>query len=408
MSRKVSRNLCICLNVYKKGDFGMKRLLVLVGMLVVITSVCTIPKTVYAADIIEESEKQQILENEANEKYNKLLEIWAYDPLYVDDVNAMFPDFYGGAYINHEKELVIQVTDYSEEVIKYFENIIDLTNVKFEEVKYSFNDLNQAHDEIVKRMGEKSTDSFMTNVSGVGVSIPENAVTLYLVIPEEEAYTESIKKEIYENLSNFEKIKVISVSEKDTPASAAVYPGSKISNSTSNRSVGFWAKDGSGNLGIVTAPHSTLSSGQNLSIGSRTFGTTATPYFSGNVDAVFVKRTNTYFTPSRNVPGHGFSLKSSGYTSLAVGSTTYSNGITSGSQTGQVTDINYTTSYGISSCVVTSAPCDHGDSGGIVAGSGTSSSRYIAGIITGKQGGTSYVMYVKATYIMSTLGISVY
>lgn len=99
---------------------------------------------------------------------------------------------------------------------------------------------------------------------------------------------------------------------------------------------------------------------------------------------------------------------SNAYTSLAVGSTTYSKGKSSGCQTGEVIDTNYTTSYGISNCVVTSAPCASGDSGGIVAGSGTSSSRYVAGIVTGKQGTTDYVIYVKAGNIISTLGISVY
>ena len=99
---------------------------------------------------------------------------------------------------------------------------------------------------------------------------------------------------------------------------------------------------------------------------------------------------------------------SSGYTSLAVCSTKYSKGKSSGCQTGDVIDTNYTTSYGISNCVVTSAPCASGDSGGIVAGSGTSSSRYVAGIVTGKQGSKNYVIYVKAGKIISTLGISVY
>jgi len=43
-----------------------------------------------------------------------------------------------------------------------------------------------------------------------------------------------------------------------------------------------------------------------------------------------------------------------------------------------------------------------------VGGRGTAWSRYVAGIVTGKQGTTDYVIYVKAGNIISTLGISVY
>lgn len=353
------------------------------------------------------SDELQTLENEANEKYNKLLETWAYNPQFIDDVNANFPTFYGGAYINGEKKLVIQVTSCDESVVGYFENIIDLTNVIFEEVKYSYDELKQAHAEIAEKMDATSTDSLISNIAGVGISFPDNAVSLYLVTSESVAKSDSIRKEIQNKVSTFDNIKIITTPTKDTP-SAAVEPGTEIKNSGYSRSVGFWAEDGDGNLGIVTAPHSSISEGTTMSIGTRTFGTAATPYYSGNVDAVFVERTNTYFSATRFVSGWDFNLTSSGYTILAVGSTTYSKGISSGCQSGEITDNNYTTSYGISNCVVTSATCDSGDSGGIVAGSGTSSSRYVAGIITGKQGGTSYVIYVKAGNILSTLGVSVY
>ena len=78
-----------------------------------------------------------MLENSCNDKYNKLLEYWAYDPAIIDDTNANFPSFYGGIYINEQKSLVIQVTCLNDAVKAYFGNIIDLSNVVFEEVKYS-------------------------------------------------------------------------------------------------------------------------------------------------------------------------------------------------------------------------------------------------------------------------------
>lgn len=353
------------------------------------------------------SAELQALENQANEKYNKLLQVWAYNPEFIDDVNANFPSFYGGAYINAEKELVILVTSLDESVIEYFENIIDLTNVVFDEVEYSYDELKRAHSDVVSKMNAASTDPLIANIAGVGISYKDNAVALYLVASDSDVKSRSIKNEIQERVSTFDNIKIVATSAKDTPA-AAVEPGTVIKNGGYSRSVGFWAKDENDNLGIVTAPHSSISEGTTISIGTRTFGTAATPHYSGNTDAVFIERTNTYFTATRFVSGWDFNLTSSAYTSLAVGSTTYSKGITSGCQMGEIIDTNYTTSYGISNCVVTSAPCDSGDSGGIVAGSGTSSSRYVAGIVTGKQGSTNYVIYVKAGNIISALGVSVY
>lgn len=94
------------------------------------------------------SAELQALENDATKKYNKLLATWAYNPMIIDDVNANFPEFYGGAYINKQKKLVLQVTSLDKSVILYFKNIIDLTNVIFEEVKYSYDELKQAHAQI--------------------------------------------------------------------------------------------------------------------------------------------------------------------------------------------------------------------------------------------------------------------
>lgn len=54
------------------------------------------------------SDELQTLENDANEKYNTLLQYWAYDPQFIDDVNANFPTFYGGAYIDAEKNLLFK------------------------------------------------------------------------------------------------------------------------------------------------------------------------------------------------------------------------------------------------------------------------------------------------------------
>lgn len=371
---------------------------------------CTSCITAFAADTTKNvisTETLQSKEDEANAKYNQLLREWAHNPEYIDDICADFPSFYGGAYIDSEKNLVIQVTELSDANIAYFSSIIDLDNVQFEVVNFSFSELMAEYEAILSQIKKENTRVSECPIDGVGLSMRNNAINLYIIQPENAiASTYSIQETI-DTVTTFENIRIIESTEQDATC-ATVEPGSGISNGNYNRSVGFWAYDEDDNLGIVTAPHSSIASGDTIKIGSSTFGTADTPYFSGEVDAVFIRRTNSSFTPTRNITGWDFDLQSSGYTILAEGSTTYSKGITSGCQTGEIIDISYSTSYGISNCVVTSAPCASGDSGGIVAGSGNSTSRYVAGIITGTRGGTNYIIYVKISKILSTLDLSVY
>lgn len=347
--------------------------------------------------------KALLLENEANEKYNKLLLEWAYDKTILDDVDADFPYFYGGAYIDPSKQLVIQVTEINDAIVDYFKNIIDIENVSFQTVKYSYSELKSIKDILINRMNIV-VQSDNVSIIGVGISFPQNTVDVYV--------NKEITKDSYSGTTLFNEIpydsfRIIVSYESDNEA-ASVEPGTEIANSIYTRSVGFWATTNSGTIGIVTAPHSSISSGDAIKIGGVTFGYASTPYFSGSVDAVFVPCSNTSFTATRYVSGWGFSLNSGSTTVLAVGSTTYSKGKKSGCQSGTIIDVNYTTSYGISNCVVTTAPCASGDSGGVVAGGGNSTTRHLTGIVTGTQGTTHYLIYVKAQNILSTLGIYVY
>ena len=388
----------------------MKKVIFTIVAILILFVVLGMTKTgIFASDnrsVLPEipTEQEQIKEDIANKKYNRLLSEWAYDSRFVDDVYAEFPSFYGGAYINCDKDLVIQVTSINDEITSYFKNIIDLEDVIFEEVKYPYDRLVKDHDLIADRILCNIEDNYNQRVSGIGISIPENKITVYLEISQNDFESEpNYSLLVNEVIKDTEEIKYVFDTEKCVPATT-IQPGTYIA----NRSVGFWANDSSGNIGIVTAPHNTISSGSTIYINGTTFGTAGTAYYSGSVDGVFIKRTNSSFTESRVVSGWGFSLVSSGYTTLAVGSTTYSKGVTSGAQTGQVVDINYTTTYGITNCVVSSATCASGDSGGIVAGGGSYSSRYVAGIVTGTRGGDSYQIYIKANNLLSTLGVSVY
>jgi len=298
--------------------------------------------TVNSTTLVPLSDELQAKENIANDKYNTLLAKWAYNPNFIDDVKANFPLFYGGAYIDENKELVIQVTKLDDDIRKYFSDMIDLTDTRFEVVKYSFEKLKAEKDNIVKKMNSTSKDDL---ISSMGISFSKNSVSLYLCLPENIS-TADIDESVKNKISSFENIDII-ITDKKEKQCASVQPGSGITNGIYTRSVGFWAVSG-GDVGIVTAPHSTISQGTTMTINSQTFGIAGTPHYGGNLDAVFIKRTNSNFTESRHVPSWGFELKSKSYTFLAVGSIAYSYGITTLAGIGTVKDINYTTRSGIS------------------------------------------------------------
>jgi len=367
---------------------------------------CMIANNTLAFEKMEENRNESLIKKEsvANEKYNILLREWAYDKDRIDDVYADFPEYYGGAYIDKEKNLVIQVTWLNDEIKAYFDNLIDLQGVIFEVVEYSYDNLKEEKDNIVDKMGKQKFASF--SLTGVGISFENNSVTVHV---ESNGVTRSVdSNQIKKEVSSFENIDVIWSEGQDEPT-LDVRPGAQLTVAgTYSGSVGFWARDSYGNLGIITTPHDVVKSGDTVKIGSSTFGTAQTPHYNAYVDAVFIKRTSSSMNPSRQVNGAIYQLKSGTYSILAVGSTVYMAGSVTSAGTGSIQDVNYTSTYGLTNTVLTNVVAAKGDSGGIVAGGGTSTSKYIVGIVAGRKASTGTMFYVKAGTIVSHLNISIY
>lgn len=354
---------------------------------------------------------QQRKEEEAIEKYNILLKHWAYDKNYPNDEYADFPAFYGGAYIDEEKNLVIQLTNLEKSNIEYFKKIIDLNNVHFEEVKYSYSTLLAEKEAAVEKMTAVNK-KYAETITAIGLSMQKNAVNLYLYKPDIEKYQVDVQ-EVQTAVTDFERVNIIETNAKNELASAPA-PGDEITINY-DRSIGFWAYDSNDYLGIITAPHNSVDEGDAASINGTRFGTASVPYFSGSVDAVFVRRTASSFTPTRYIAGHNSFYASGTYRTLAENATAYSRGCRSFAQSGLVSDISYSAYYGsdyddvtINNCVLVEAPCQGGDSGGIVVGGGNANTRYIVGIIGGRQYTTNYLIYTKASFMLSTLNCTVY
>ena len=160
------------------------------------------------------TEEAAAKEDAAGRKYNALLTEWAEDPRYPSDTRANFPSFYGGAYINNDKELVIQTTELSEDILDYFTARIDLQDVRFEKVEYPFAQLLKEKEQIAAQIKSFTGGAAIVQLSGVGISIVRNSVCLHLVLSDK-ADKEAVWAEVRKNISAFPNLVLVSEDKED-------------------------------------------------------------------------------------------------------------------------------------------------------------------------------------------------
>lgn len=382
------------------------------------------------------------IEEKSLEKYNILLKTWSRNPDYPDDRNADFPSFYGGAFIDDYKNLVIKVTEYNSSVEEYFADLIDLENVRFAHAECALIDLFEIQSQLNERIVSLDNENQQELVEGTGISIADNCVNLYV-----QADTDEVRVATAEDLSDIvadlEHVQIISrnmtntadtVDSASTPkplAQILLEPGEGIfipgldPADSYEYGIGFWAVDRSGNLGIVTAGHGTILSNipaycdDSL---STLFGTVMYPVlFDASVDGCFIRRENSNINPIRYVGGWDFNLVSNNYYIMAENASIYMRGPKTGCHSGVVYDVYFNPSaykgdsY-LQDAVLTTCYSRKGDSGGIVAGAGTSSNRYVVGIVSGgaffENEETGEIIecmyYAKVAPILNELSLRVY
>ena len=166
-----------------------KRLLALISTTLLLVSF--FPSSVFAVEAISSipvddfATSLEPLESISLEKYNTLLMAWSTIPHIPSDRYANFPSFFGGAYIDENKELVIQVTDNNSDIIEYFAELIDLENVRFQTAENSLAELLEIKYELNKRISSNTSDPLRLSaqdslIDGTGISIPNNSVNLYV------------------------------------------------------------------------------------------------------------------------------------------------------------------------------------------------------------------------------------
>jgi len=357
--------------------------------------------------ISEEQEKKEAL---AISKYNDLLIEWAVDSRFVHDIYTNFPYFFGGAYIDENKNLVINVTTHDEITIDYFSRIVNIENVVFNAVDYSMNELIAQKDLASESMFAFNQRSESSKVAGVGLCMRENSINLYIFTPSENNNAAQLAEQVRYEITSFKNTIIVHIDEMPTELSNGA-PGTGIgTTSMHTRSIGYWATDRFGQLSLVTAAH--LGFDYNLQVAIQTipFGRVLHSHNRDDTDAAFVLRTNSSFQPIRRVQDWNFDLIRGATIFLPQGSGVYSRGMSSGARFGTVTDISATSHTGIRDTTrVDNTWGARLDSGGVVAGSGNSNERFLAGIIqSGRDGGGNYFFYTKAANINNRFSLSVW
>lgn len=315
--------------------------------------------------------------------------------------DTIYPDYFGGMYINEDNQLVIQIIKNkvsTSNTEKYSKLTNGYSNTNLEYVKYSYQELNKIHDEILDYF---LNDNKSVVVTGLYVDVLSNNVVVELKEKSEETI-ELFKEKVnnspmirFEKGQNFETITNLN-------------PGA----SYGNCSFAYRARL-SGKNGIVTAAHC-VSSGQSLS-----FGTVKKWQRSGSIDAAWIE-TNSSNTPTNTLAqkppfSNITTIATNVVTSFYSGQRVAKLGGTTGFTVGSVTNGSYSVTVdGIAytNLVRANLVANSGDSGGIVIDQNAilgSSGYYTAGVVTAKSStsGTD-MLFTKASQVNSIFGLTRY
>lgn len=231
---------------------------------------------------------------------------------YVQIMNSLkksktdYEEYFAGAYLNNDKELVILLTDEGlNKQITFSDDVI------IQKATYSIKELNSTYEAIKNRLENNQNKDWFSNFTGVGISQKDNAVVVYLVDLDDGMIKEFEKSILKSDLIIFEQKDRFALDEpiitEDEPLNIATDStaafsskkldlGSEIRRYTSNSnylqySVGFRAKCKIGSvnyLGFVTAGHN-MTNDVDIYDGSRNLiGQTKVVKFNSKVDAAFV------------------------------------------------------------------------------------------------------------------------
>lgn len=320
-------------------------------------------------DLAEEAGEEYLEKQDAsNEAYNRLLEQFNIQSMTKATGGQKYPEYYAGAYIGKDGNLVVLTKEANVQEINTLENVCDNSAVTFAPATYSYNELIDVMETLSKRSAEASeTGKYDNTAIKFSIRDDENKVFIGLSNPEDEAFltylTDGIDPGCYS---------VYHAGELQEMASLT--PGSYI-DGVLGGSAAYKAKliiNGETKIGFVTAAH--VTDGSDVYEGSihlwGKIGNTIVEQNSGSVDAAFVELTGSN-TFSNTISG--YQIEEGVSVIPAIGSRVYKIGAQSGITDGIVYSNLNETQWKVDGQIVTftnlvetSVPCISGDSGGLM------------------------------------------
>ena len=330
-----------------------------------------------------------------------------------------YPNYFGGIYITSDsKYVVIQVvknniSNLNKDKINKLNEFLSMSEVKMENVKYSYKQLEDTNELLIKHISSNS--KLINDVSAFYIDVKNNRIGIDVLTNKSHNVEKSIKEK-------FEEIQLFTITEVSKKVNKYVDifkagSGYRVFSSTPTNdydcSVGFRARLGN-DYGFVTAGHCfSQLNGNTLTSG---VGTVKSNKLSNGIDAAFVKTSSSYDV-SNNIYAPGGKTTKLNLTLacpwLGTGAIVAKSGRATGYSEGQVTYPTFsTTDNGVVMLhlVGTNANAYFGDSGAPVYMPTTSSSgALLAGVLRGGAVGTNYSMiFTKEEQIYVAIGYTRY
>lgn len=331
--------------------------------------------------------------------------------------NGVYPDYYGGMYINNEQKLVVQIVSNNIPTItnsayQTYDSLAAIDdNIVIDYVDNSYNELKEIDDSII--------NYFANNLSS-DISIVGNYVDVYTnkVVVELEDNTPAEQQKFKDLVFDSEHI-IFKTGERSSNALNAgqgLYNGNQLL-----CSLGFRAKR-NGQNGFVTAGHCVESFAEGNSYYS--YGTLRKKVYSNGkkADAAFIQSSatitnNLQYSISSYPPVNSLSTMTYPSVNITAGMAVGKSGAVSQGTYGTVTAASYTVysfndvtgdTIQLPDQVKTNVYALDGDSGGVVVNISLNRDPVAIGIVQGSTNQTHEMNFSKYSNIASLLGITTY
>ena len=392
--------------------------IMLVGLLFfVVATSCNDDDVIESMDAISSNRAFPVMEMACQEEAN-VINHQILDGLCLnsrsDNTNPIYPNYYGGSYIEPDGNLIIYIVGDSIYGTNAIKSITTNPIVKFKCCEYSYQSLINVLDEIYEAV-KTAPKTVAKNVTAFGLNQKMNCVNVCLADISESRIDEF--KQIYNNPS----VSFLQMNEVEYQ-STNVYPGNKLclSSSTCNSygSIGFRVREKSGSkrTGFVTAGH-VIDKGESCFVDRNNVGLcVSSEIYGAKADAAFIVAEKTT-TLQNYINGDTNAVLSTKTDQPGEGTLVNLWGAQSGHTWGYISNTKYYITKGgvvvTTDLVAAEYPSDEGDSGGVIYTYISSTGiRYTVGIHLGTASdpktGKSYSIYSKADNVLNMFNLERY